>query len=266
MQILGSITVLKNANLKNTNLRGAYLYSTNLQGADLDGVNLQETKLSDVLYDNQTIWPKDFDYQNCGAYYIGPKANLQGADLEYANLERANLEGANLKDANLEDSDLEGANLRWANLKEACLKHANLQGTNLKDVDLCSANLEYALYDDKTIWPHGFDPVEAGAIFKKEGEAMNNRPVERLIERFRDILQKNHHLQYQEDKDFYHLPWWWPQEDGSAPEHWGFSAEEQHLLYYMTRKNTPAERSEYRGFWGSFCPPKQLGRKFSSFL
>ena len=79
------------------------------------------------------------------------EANLEGADLEDANLiganlrdadlEDADLEGANLRDANLEDADLEGANLIGANLREANLRGANLRGAVLRGADLKDANL-----------------------------------------------------------------------------------------------------------------------------
>ena len=39
----------------------------------------------------------------------GERANLLGADLEFAYLSMANLEGADLRGANLPDADLRGA-------------------------------------------------------------------------------------------------------------------------------------------------------------
>ena len=90
---------------------------------------LESIELDGALYDDNTIWPEDFDYQNYGA--IGPKANLQGANLKGAWLEYANLQGANLQEA-----WLEGANLKEANLKEADLCYANLQGANLQGANL----------------------------------------------------------------------------------------------------------------------------------
>ena len=36
---------------------------------------------------------KDFDYQNCGAYFIGPKADLRDVNL------KANLKGVGIKEA-----------------------------------------------------------------------------------------------------------------------------------------------------------------------
>lgn len=142
---------LVNANLKRANLVRAYLIYADLKGANLEAAklinanlreaNLTGTNLKLARYNNETIWPVGFDYQNSGA--IGPYVNLEGADLEKANLARANLTGANLA----------RANLTRANLVLANLKGANLEGSTLAEADLSRAK-----YDNKTIWPVGFDP------------------------------------------------------------------------------------------------------------
>jgi len=53
------------------------------------------------------------------------EANLQGADLRWANLREANLQGADLQEA-----DLRWANLRGADLQEADLRWADLRGAD----------------------------------------------------------------------------------------------------------------------------------------
>lgn len=65
----------------------------------------------------------------------GAKANLNGADLRYANLYGADLCGA----------DLSRANLRGANLCGADLRYANLCGA-----DLCGANINNVKYNERT--------------------------------------------------------------------------------------------------------------------
>ena len=92
---------------------------------------------------------------------IGPKANLNGAnlrgaylsdadlrgaylsdaDLRGANLRGVNLRGADLNGANLSDADLSWAYLRGANLRDANLRGANLRGANLREADLLGAYL-----------------------------------------------------------------------------------------------------------------------------
>jgi uncharacterized protein YjbI with pentapeptide repeats len=79
----------------------------------------------------------------------GTQANLAGADLSGAQLDRAwlagaNLAGANLSGADLTDARLSGANLSGANLHEADLTKARLSGANLSKADLTAATLEGA--------------------------------------------------------------------------------------------------------------------------
>ena len=71
-------------------------------------------------------------------------ANLMGADLTAATLNRANLSNANLTRADMTEAILTGtnlsnANLTLANLKGACLIDANWAGATIKGVDLSIA-------------------------------------------------------------------------------------------------------------------------------
>ena len=84
------------------------------------------------------------------SYKEGKRANLKGAYLQGADLDKANLQGAILEGANLIRAYLEGANLRDANLSGANLQDANLRDASLKGADLERANLEGAdLYGTK---------------------------------------------------------------------------------------------------------------------
>lgn len=78
-------------------------------------------------------------------YYIGPWADLAGANLAGANLKGAYLRGANLDGANLNEANLEGARLYGARLCFAQLIWTNLEGANLKKANLYEANLTGAL-------------------------------------------------------------------------------------------------------------------------
>ncbi len=98
-----------------------------------------------------------------GAFMYGIKlrgATLRRAILTGANLRYAILTGANLRYAELADANLNHANLSYANLREA-----NLLGANLREANLTGAYLGGALYNSETIWPKGFDPKAAGAVF-----------------------------------------------------------------------------------------------------
>ncbi|WP_210188610.1 pentapeptide repeat-containing protein [Bradyrhizobium sp. Ghvi] len=63
---------------------------------------------------------------------------------------------AKFRGANLNDIDFQNANLFGADFSGANLANANLSG----------ANLNAAKYNAGTIWPKGFNPVEAGATLQ----------------------------------------------------------------------------------------------------
>jgi hypothetical protein len=80
--------------------------------------------------------------------YLGC-ADLNNADLEFANLGSANLNGADLSNANLDDADLFYANLTNAdlinaNLINGILHYADLANANLTDANLTGAYLNSA--------------------------------------------------------------------------------------------------------------------------
>jgi len=52
--------------------------------------------------------------------------------------------------------------LTKAVLKEARIADANFTGANLKGI-----NLQGAKYNNKTIWPDGFNPDKYGAIYEE---------------------------------------------------------------------------------------------------
>lgn len=87
------------------------------------------------------------------------RAGLAEAFLCQAVFYRANLSGSVLRHA-----DLRGANLVQANLRNCNLQGAKLQGANLKSANLRGCRLEDAQFDEKTIWPDRFKPVDAGAV------------------------------------------------------------------------------------------------------
>jgi len=81
-------------------------------------------------------------------------ADLSGAIMTEADLNRAYLHQANLTRANLNGVDLRGAILTEADLSRAYLHQAKLNGANLRGVS----------YSSTTTWPDGFDPEKAGAV------------------------------------------------------------------------------------------------------
>ena len=103
-------------------------------------------------------------------------------NLQNANLSGADLHGADLRNAELQGAILVGADLRWADLRgvitgqvivgratsliNAKLQEAKLQGADLQRAELQGAKLQKAEYNDKTIFPHYFNPKAHGMIKK----------------------------------------------------------------------------------------------------
>jgi uncharacterized protein YjbI with pentapeptide repeats len=112
-------------------------------GCDLTKASFKDTNLQGFNLENANLRGASLERANLqGTNLKG--ANLQGVDLEKANLQGANLAGANLFDADLEKANLSLANLTGANLQKADLGKANLTGTNLEGVDLRGADWEGA--------------------------------------------------------------------------------------------------------------------------
>ena len=80
-------------------------------------------------------------------YESGRGADLKGADLKGVHLTGVTLIGANLTEADL----------RTADLTEADLRLTNFYGANLE-----AATFSFAVSDGYSIWPDGFDHIQAG--------------------------------------------------------------------------------------------------------
>ena len=59
----------------------------------------------------------------------------------------------------MRDARLNGANLSGANLCRAEMPGAQLEGATFADEEDGPA-----VFDEKTVWPRGFDPASAGAV------------------------------------------------------------------------------------------------------
>ena len=85
-------------------------------------------------------------------------------DADGAGLEEINLEGAYLYVCGFKGADLSGANLRDTKLEAIDGRWARLFGADLTGSQFVrGVLLTYALYDEKTRFPIGFDPQEAEA-------------------------------------------------------------------------------------------------------
>ena len=100
--------------------------------------------------------------------------NLMNANLAGTDLHGSDLSSANLKDADLRGANLMGANLTGANLKDADLSGAQLEGANLSGAQVKNALFAGASYDDATLFPAGFDPSTAGAVYAAPADPVDD--------------------------------------------------------------------------------------------
>jgi Pentapeptide repeats (8 copies) len=104
------------------------------------------------------------------------KADLSGVDLSGLDLREADFRGADLYGTQFMDSLLcranfsEETNLGYATLNGADLSDANLSGANLEGATMERAIAQGAIYDQKTVFPVGFDITAAGGIEAQELE------------------------------------------------------------------------------------------------
>ncbi len=127
--------VLEGAILKCCCLRGAALEEANLRGADMRG--------ADLSLDN-----------------LGGSTRLDRADLSGADLRDAKIGGAHFVRAILVKADLRSA---WARSIFPD-RPTRFDGADLTDARLGGADLSGCVFDDKTRFPHAFDPRKAGMV------------------------------------------------------------------------------------------------------
>ena len=131
---------LEGAVLKDSNLRKVDLTGARLEGAKLRGVYLREANLSCDRREDKKIEEECAQLQGADLLF----AQLQGANLYKAQLQGADLRWANLESADMRGAQLQGADLRWAKLQGADLPGAQLQGADLRGAQLQGADLDNA--------------------------------------------------------------------------------------------------------------------------
>jgi uncharacterized protein YjbI with pentapeptide repeats len=82
------------------------------------------------------------------------------------NLGSVDYSGRNLSRQDFSDANLSGAYLIGAYLIGAYLTEADLTEADLTGARLSGARLSGAIADSETIFPDGFDPVDAGVEFR----------------------------------------------------------------------------------------------------
>jgi len=152
--------------LSGKDLNMAYLAGLDLSGADLSGADLQRAEVNECSFKGANLSGADLSYAvmwECdlsGADLSG--ATMTETDLMLGNLSNANLSNANLTGVSFLSANLQGANLSGANLgvsesyREGSLA-ADLSEADLTGANLSGANLTGVRYNNKTIFPKGFD-------------------------------------------------------------------------------------------------------------
>ncbi len=166
---------LSEASLDGADLRGAKLNDADLTKTEFAGANLSGAKLNVAYLSEAWMLGSNLSKTELRRAYLG-EASLVGADFGEADLSEADLNNATLCNANLSGVNLRGADLRGVNLAGANLCGADLSGANLNRAGLWGMNdadlRVAAIYDDRTKWPDGFDPIAAHAE-KVESETSN---------------------------------------------------------------------------------------------
>jgi hypothetical protein len=146
------------ADFGRSNLSGARMFRVRLSNA-----NFISAKLSRVLMTGGDASGATFLLATMDGAQLA-SATLMGTSFRAAKLGGANLRKADLRGANLVRTDLSDARLGEAKLADADLTEATLTGADLADADLNGAVLTDAKFDDGTVWPGDFKPIEHGAI------------------------------------------------------------------------------------------------------
>lgn len=149
-----------------------WLELSSLVGASFEGMNLHR-----IIFDGRILHECNFSKSSLrNAGFVGAdlsNAKLQGALLMNAYLMRAMLKDCNFEDAVLVGADFTCADLTGANLSNSDVRFCSFKGATLKGADLGVINAESAdwsgaIYDERTVWPTGFDP--AGAELVRDAE------------------------------------------------------------------------------------------------
>ncbi len=117
-----------------------------LRGADLSGINLTYLPLA------RARLGLDFEEWHAAQpqHRAAAAAQLKGADLREAHLERASLRGANLEGASLVEAHVAHANFDGARLGRATFRDTHLEQAFLNQARLAGADLRRAFFDAST--------------------------------------------------------------------------------------------------------------------
>ena len=203
---------LVDCNLSKSNLINANIPGSNLEGVCLSNANLSQANFcvgseQDYSQIRETImanWTRMLEN-------LPPEAVTQAKEemssqmsqhlhkflfpvsLKRANLEKANLSYADLRRAYLNDTNLQGANLSNANVNEADLRGANLSNANLTGVKCDRANLSQADLTGAIIDRGSLKRALLNWTIMPDGSLHSNPALELINTKFNPLKRKAWH-------------------------------------------------------------------------
>ena len=139
--------------------------------SDFSGITLTRT----LSLANQDFSGSSFAAVQLEALEV-ERALLNDTDFRRAIIKRFSATGAVLRHADfrhavvhkadLSHADAEGANFRWSSLRAVRFTNANLKAADFTAATLENVDFTGAVYDEKTVWPPGFNPKRQGAVQK----------------------------------------------------------------------------------------------------
>ena len=131
----------------------------NYHQSRLNGTNFQGMRFTDASFEQC-----DLAGANMKDAVFGPGTNFYRCTMNGANLTGVNFAGAHINSVNFRGADLRGSK-NLVDVKRANFQRADLRGADLSKMKQPMVDLEWddAIYDAKTKFPAGFDPVKAGA-------------------------------------------------------------------------------------------------------
>ena len=134
---------LMNADLTGADMKGASLYQAQLIGAKLDDADLSDVR-APANFTRSSLKAAKLVNADLGADMKNQSMGLIRGVLNNADLDGANLTGANLNRVDFEFASLRGTNLTGANLTYADLGGADLTGARIGDANFRQADLDSA--------------------------------------------------------------------------------------------------------------------------
>lgn len=159
---------MKKMDLLGANFEGAILYFADFSGMNLTGVSFKDANLTGAKFTGADLTGVDLRgaLVKLTRFTDANMTRVNASGLQGSSLDRMDIGGAkSYREADFRNSDLRGSGARGD------FRGANFCGARLVDVTYMTDRSQFqgALYDGRTRWAAGFDPVAAGAVLVATG-------------------------------------------------------------------------------------------------